>query len=739
MADAARIGYALLNKKILPAAGRSGDREMAMGKRLWMLLFGLVALPLAASQWASAADQNSVAANNALLADGNRNDDWPAYGRTFGEQHFSPLTQINAGNVGRLNLAWSYDLGAGNPATQPVEVAGVLYFTSGMSVIQALDVRTGKHLWSYDSKVPEHAADARGMRVSWGIRGIGWWNDKVYTGTVDGRLIAINAKTGKEVWQVQTTTKGDGRFISGAPRAFDGKIIIGQGGADTTTNRGYATAYDAETGKQLWRVFIVPGNPADGFENKAMEMAAKTWTGEWWKFGGGGEPWNAFAYDRETDTILIGTGNGYPWNARIRSPDGMGNNDNLFLCSLLAVDAKTGAYKWHYQYNPHESWDYNATMDIELADLMIDGKLRRVAMHAPKNGFLYVIDRTNGELISAEKIAKVTWATHIDIKTGRPVEIPAARFPNGQDAEVWPTTTGAHSWMPMAFSLQTKLLYIPKVEQAMSYNDRGFDPKTWKPVPGTVGLSFGAAKPNPLLNTSALLAIDPATQKQIWKVDTLGGYNGGVLATAGNLVFQGQVNGRLSAYAANSGKELWHFPAQAAIMAAPISYRFAGKQYITVLVGMGTSAATDPALHGGVSIDNRTQKKRVLTFVLDGKAKLPPAPPPYVAKAQPDPGYKPDPALAAKGEVLFFNCISCHGWGAVAGGGAPDLRASPVPLSPEAFAGVVRGGALLPNGMPKFGELTDQDLAGLRQYIRDRAADLRSGKPNAGVAGYSEH
>jgi len=694
-----------------------------MGKRLSMMLLALAALPLAAWQWAGAANQDAIAANNALFIDGNQGDDWPAYGRTFGEQHFSPLTQINDKTIGRLNLAWSYDLGPGNPTSQPIEVGGVVYTSTGMSIVQAFDVRTGRLLWRYDSDVAGHAG--REMRVSWGIRGIAWWNGKVYTGTVDGRLIAIDARTGKEVWQVQTTTKGDGRFISGAPRVFDGKVIIGQGGGDTTTNRGYATAYDAETGKQLWRVYIVPGNPADGFENKAMEMAAKTWTGEWWKLGGGGEPWGNFTYDRETDTILIGTGNGYPWNAKLRSP---GGGDNLFLCSLLAVDAKTGAYKWHYQYNPGESWDYNATMDMELADLVIDGRPRKVVMQAPKNGFFYVIDRTNGQLISAEKIAKVTWATHIDLKTGRPVEIPAARFPNGQDADVWPTTNGAHSWEPMAYSPLTRLVYIPKIEQGMSYNDRGFDAKTWKPAPGTVGLAFGPPKPDPLLNTSALLAWNPVTQKLVWKIDTFGSFGGGVLATAGNLVFQGQLNGRLSAYAADTGKELWHFPAQAAILTAPITYRVGGKQYVTVLVGMGTSAAVDAAQHGGIIIDNRTQKKRVLTFVLDGGAKLPPAPPPFVVKAFPDPDYRPDPALATKGETVFFNCIACHGWGAVSGGGAPDLRGSPMVMTPQAFAGVVRGGALVANGMPKFGEYSDQDLAALRQYLRSRAAALRSGE-----------
>ncbi len=339
-----------------------------------------------------------------MLIDGNHGDDWPGYGRTFGEQHFSPLTEINAGNVSRLNLAWSMDLGPGNPATQPVEVGGVLYFSSGMSIVHAIDVRTGKLLWRHDTDVASRSPEAlKGMRVTWGNRGIAWWNGKVYTGTVDGRLIALDAKTGNEVWSVQTTTPGDGRFITGAPRAFDGKIVIGQGGGDTTPTRAYATAYDAETGKQIWRFFIVPGDPSKGFENKAMAMAAKTWTGEWWKLGGGGHPWNAFAYDRETNTILIGTGNGYPWNQKVRSP---GGGDNLFLCSMVAVDADTGQYKWHYQYNPGESWDYNAAMDIELADLTIDGKPRKVVMSAPKNGFLYVIDRTNGQLISAEKIAR---------------------------------------------------------------------------------------------------------------------------------------------------------------------------------------------------------------------------------------------------------------------------------------------------------------------------------------------
>jgi quinohemoprotein ethanol dehydrogenase len=699
-----------------------------MGKPLAMLLLGLPAVALAAYGGVigdRGQPSGTVAPANALFIDSNDGDDWPGYGRTFGEQHFSPLTQINDGNVKALGLAWSMDLGVGNPMTQPLEVGGTLYFASGESIVHAVDVRTGKLLWQYDPRVGDHVV-GKELHYSWGIRGMAWWNGKAYVGTGDGRLVALDAKTGKELWSVQTTTKGDGLYITGAPRAFDGKIIIGQGGGDVTNKRGYATAYDAETGKQLWRFFVVPGDPKLGFENKAMEMAAKTWTGEWWKWGGGGEPWNAFTYDAETDTILIGTGNGYPWNEKIRSP---GGGDNLFLCSMVAVDAKTGTYKWHYQFNPGETWDYNAATDMELADLTIDGQPRKVVMIAPKNGFFYVIDRTNGKLISAERIAKVTWASRIDIATGRPVEAPDDHFPNGQTFEIWPSGDGAHSWEPMAYSPQTKLVYIPKIEHAMALSDRGIDLKNWKPGPGlAAGANFVATNPDPLLNTSALLAWNPATQKLVWKIDTFGGWNGGVLATAGNLVFEGQLNGRFSAYDALRGRELWHFPAQAAVLTAPITYRVDGKQYVTVLAGIGTGAGGgDPASLGGLTFDYRTQKKRVLTFALDGRAGLPPAPPPFVVQAPPDPRYRPDAALSAKGLELYSNrCIYCHGVAAVAGGNAPDLRGSLVPMSASAFDNVVRGGALMRNGMPRFDDLTIQEEASLRQYVRGRAADLRA-------------
>ncbi len=668
----------------------------------------------------SATGGKSMKALLAQFEDGSSGDDWPGWGRTYNEQHFSPLAQINDRTVGQLGLSWAMDLGMGNAASQPVEVGGTIYMATGMSIVRAVDARTGRLLWTYDPDVGSHGG--KEMRQQWGTRGVGWWNGKVYVGTVDGRLIAIDAKNGKPVWSVQTTAKGGGQFITGAPRFFKGKVIIGQGGSDSTLNRGYVTAYDAETGKQAWRFYIVPGDPAKPFENKAMEMAAKTWTGEWWRWGGGGSPWNAITYDAELNQVLIGTGNGYPWNQHLRSP---GGGDNLFLCSIVALDADTGEYKWHYQINPGDSWDYNAAMGNALTELRIDGKLHKVLMTAPKNGFFYVIDRTNGKLISAEKIARVTWASRIDTATGRPVEVEGARYPDGKSFTVWPSSRGAHSWSPMAYSPQSGLVYIPKIEHGLTFDDRGITMDNWRPF----GANLTPDLDDPLDNTSALLAWDPVAQKKVWEVKYKGGWTGGALATAGNLVFQGHIDGRFAAYQADTGKELWRFAAQAGILSAPISYRLDGKQYISLMVGVGGSAATESTSHAGITMDGRTQKNRLMTFVLGGSAKLPPAPPPFVVKPPADPTYKEDKAEAEKGYGVYArNCLSCHGLEAIAAGWAPDLRGSELAQSPEAFAAIVRDGGLIATGMPKFEELSEADLAAMRQYLRSRAADLRAGR-----------
>ncbi len=688
------------------------------------IVAGTVLLAASAAAVVAVAGQGGMGNSNLeQLFDSSDGRNWTGFGRTYGEQHFSPLAQISTDSVKKLGLAWSMDLPTGNSVSAPLAIDGVLYFSRGYSVIHAVDAATGKSLWVHDPKAPE--ASGEKLRQGWGSRGIAWWNGKIYTGTQDGRLIAIDAKTGKQVWSAMTMGKKDARFISGPPRAFDGKVIIGHGGADVSAIRGYVTTYDAETGKQLWRFHTVPGNPADGFENPAMEMAAKTWAGEWWKHGGGGTVWNSITYDKDSDTVFLGTGNGSPWNRKIRS-DGKG--DNLFLCSVVALDAKTGAYKWHYQFNPGESWDYNASMDMELADVTIAGKPRRVLMTAPKNGFFYVIDRDTGKLISAEPYVKTTWASKIDLETGRPVEAPGIRYESGRSS-FSPSPIGAHSWLPMAFSPQNRLVYIPAIDLQVSYSDEGVDLKNWKRTPNMT-LDFGVvAEINPqpgAITNSALVAWDPVTQKQAWRVPTPAHFPGGVMATAGNLVFQGQIDGQFNAYDGRSGKPLWAFDAGAPIVAPPISYSVNGEQYVTVLSGFGTSGAYLSNLVEDYRIDYATQARRVLTFKLGGTAKLPPKVE-YVRAAVDDPGFKRDADAEARGVTGYVaRCLVCHGGYAVGGGVAPDLRTSAAILSDESFAPIVHDGLLVANGMPQFAELDRKARDDIRQFLRGRAADLRA-------------
>jgi quinohemoprotein ethanol dehydrogenase len=692
-----------------------GSKAAAMLPRLCMSSLAAIGLACGAAFAKSADHDGSAGLDNARLSDHSSGDDWAGYGRTYGEQHFSPLTEIRESSIKRLGLAWSMDLPPGNPATIPLAIDGTLYFASGLNIVHAVDARSGKSIWIYDPHVPEAAG--RKLRQGWGSRGIGYWDGRIYTGTGDGRLIALDAKTGKIVWSVMTVDVSDGRYITGAPRLFDGKVMIGHGGADSSNVRGYVTVYDAKTGAQLWRFYTVPGNPADGFEDQTQAMAAKTWSGEWWKYGGGGTVWNAMTYDAETDTVLIGTGNGAPWNRKVRSRD---QGDNLFLCSIVALDAKSGRYKWHYQINPGETWDYTATMDMHLADLRIDGHLRKVMITAPKNGYLYVIDRLSGHLISATPIAKITWARGIDLKSGRPRETPRARYHDGQAFELWPSNAGAHSWMPSAYSPAAQLVYVPVLERGATYSDAGIPVENWVRLPGNAedfAVNLGPIQPDPLNYTSWLTAIDPVAQKIRWKIQTDSAWNGGVLATAGNLVFQGQLNGEFDGYRATDGSKLWQFAAGAPVIAAPISFRVGGQQFVTVLVGIGTS----PGGVGPVPFDYHGQARRVLTFALDGAAKLPAASP-VVRTTIPDPEFTHDDSLEAQGAELYFRrCVACHGIGVISGGQAPDLRMSPIPRDEEAFQRVVREGPLLSSGMPRFEELSDAELLALRQYIRSQA------------------
>ncbi len=678
----------------------------AARRRQW--LAGAVALTMALTAQAASQIDNAALANE---ADGSN---WAAWGRTFSEQRFSPLDQINKDTVSRLGLAWSLELpDVWNVSSQPVAVDGVLYLAVGYSVIYAVDARSGETLWKYDPKV-----DSRKMRMAWGSRGLTFWNGKIYAGVQDGRLFALDARTGALVWETLTTEPGDNRYITGAPRVFNGKVIIGHGGADFGGVRGYVGTYDAETGKLLWRWHVVPGNPADGFENKAMEEAAKTWSGEWWKYGGGGTAWNAMTYDPEFNRVYIGTGNGGPWNAKLRSP---GGGDNLYLCSVVALDADTGEYVWHYQTTPGETWDFNSTMDMVSATIEIDGQPRKVLLHAPKNGFFYVLDRETGKLISAEKIAKVTWAERVDLNTGRPVEVPGARYENGE-ALIWPGSGGAHNWHPMAFSPDTGLVYIPAREMAGYYDDRGFTPKTYNMGrDGPMGIKgfFDDVPKN--AGSSSLLAWNPQTQTQAWRVETPGATAGGVIATQGGLVFQGRADGSFQAHDARTGEVLWSHDLGVGTQAPPLTYMVDGKQYVSVLAGWAGGQmllGSLSAQHGWVG---REHPRRLLTFALDGKAQLPPAQPRTETQVLAAPEFKVDAAKAEQGKLLYKDCVICHGVAAVAGGYAPDLRASAVPLSADAFKAIVQGGALEGRGMPPFAEFSDDELGALQHYIRQRA------------------
>ena len=691
-----------------------------------MKIFGAVILAcLILLLVSSGAQAESNGVDDAKMSDKANVAEWLAYGRTHFEQRFSPLTDIHVGNVSELGVDWFVDLPeATGLAATPLVSDGVMYFVTSRNKVHAVEATTGDSLWEYDPDVAGHSGQR--MRASFlhGNRGVALWKDKVIFATVDGRLIALESSTGKKVWSVQTTDPTQALYISGAPKVFKDKVLIGNGGTENGPSRGYVTAYHAQTGEQAWRFYIVPGNPADGFESPAMAMAAKTWTGEWWKYGGGGNAWHGFTYDPEFDAVYIGTGNGAPWNQKIRSP---GGGDNLFLCSVVALDPDTGEYKWHYQTTPGETWDYNSNMDIVLADLLIDGQPRKVILHAPKNGFFYVIDREDGRLISAEPFADVNWASKIDLKTGRPVEVPGARYET-ESYTVTPGPLGAHNWPSMSFNPQLGLAYIPTIHQRWQFDDSETDLKGWRPPDWQApapsegfGLSYSNESNDDGVSGS-LQAWDPVAQKQVWTVPLPVDWNPGTLATAGNLVFQGRADGDLVAYDARTGEVLWKKQLGLGIAAPPITYKLNGRQYVALLVGWGSiyaSMGEQQAFDLGWAYGLQT--RRLIAFSLDGQTTLPKQPEPQPPTISEAPFIEVDTGLATKGEDVYGQCSWCHGNAGVSGGLAPDLRASAIPLSAEAFARVVRDGALRERGMPSYENLTDEHLESIRHYIRQQA------------------
>jgi len=655
---------------------------------------------------------------------------WLSHGRSYDEQRFSPLRQIDQSNVGQLGLAWQFklDVDRGVEAT-PLIIDGVMYTTGPYSIVYALDAANGRLLWKYDPKVPREHAGAGCCDVV--NRGVAAWGDKVFVGSFDGRLIAINAKTGKRAWEVDTLIDRSRAYtITGAPRVVKGRVIIGNGGADMTGVRGYVSAYDAKSGKLAWRFYTVPGDPQLPPEDAAMAMARKTWFGDRYaKAGGGGTVWDSMAYDSELNLLYIGVGNGYYWNYDLRSE---GKGDNLFLSSIVALNPDTGQYVWHYQTTPGDMWDYTATQHIVLADLSIDGKPTKVLMQAPKNGFFYVIDRTTGKLISAEKFAPANWASHIDKETGRPVFTGDADY-RKEPKLIYPSPLGAHSWHPMSYNPQTGLVYLPVQDTVAQYAVapvKQTEPRNI--VTFDQGVELGALPEDPAvvkqmmatMFKGKLLAWDPVKQKAAWAVDYPTQPNGGTLSTAGNLVFEGTATGRVRAYAADSGALLWDVQANTGIVAAPVTYAVKGQQYVTFMAGWGGIAplVLGPfAARSGVRAD-----ARILTFKLGGTASMP-APPPALGPMPMPPALSGDEAQIGRGRVRYDQvCSRCHGLTAVGGGVLPDLRY----LGKEKhgqFAGILRG-ARVDKGMPAFGPnvLTDADIADIQQYLIRRSVDLQA-------------
>lgn len=663
------------------------------------------------------AEPNADAFKIRALAADNDADNWLLHGRTYQGQRYSTLTQINNRTVNQLGLDWYLDLprDGGQEAT-PLVVDGIMYFSTTWGQVYAVNATNGEKIWFFDPKVPK---ETLGKACCGPVnRGVAYWDGKIYVGALDGRLIALDAWTGKLIWSVQTFNPKDSYTITGAPRVANGKVFIGNGGAEFGV-RGFVTAYDADSGERVWRFYTVPGDPAKPFENKVLEMAAKTWHGEWWKVGGGGTVWDSISYDPDLNLLYLGVGNSAPWNPAVRS---QGKGDNLFVSSIVALNADTGDYVWHYQTTPGDGWDYTATQNMVLADIEIKGKIRKVIMQAPKNGFFYVLDRASGELISAEPYVKVTWASHVDMSTGRPVVNEKSKYwLSGGSATLFPGSYGGHNWKPMAYNPEKRLVYIPATESLSSYKaDENFK---WAPVGRNNGIDYNVrsfpSNPEAIekvkkLFSGRLLAWDPINQKVVWSVEQAYPANGGVLATVGNLVFQGTADGFFRAYNADSGEKLWEFYTQTAVMAAPISYRVEGDEYVAVMVGRG-------GIYGRISGKlgpREINRSRLLVFKLSGNNKLPEVDEPI--HTLPDlSAHQVDRDAANTGAGIYARyCASCHGFSAAASGMVPDLRYSGFIQSREAFKQVVLAGILAQRGMVSFApSISEEDTENVRQYV----------------------
>lgn len=650
----------------------------------------------------------------------NDSKNWLSYGASYSETRFSKLNEITTENVKDLGLVWEYDLESnrGVEAT-PVVVDGIMYVTASWSIVHAIDARTGERIWTFDPEVPGET----GRKACCDVvnRGVAVYKGKVFVASLDGRLFALDAATGKKIWEKVTVDQTKDYTVTGAPRIIKGNVIIGNGGAEYGV-RGYLTAYDAETGDQKWRWYSIPGDPNEPYEQPELKMAAETWdpSSKYWEFGAGGTMWDAIVYDPELDMMYVGVGNGTPWNQRNRSPKG---GDNLFLSSIVALDPDDGTYKWHYQETPGDFWDYTSTQQIILTELELDGEKRKVLMHAPKNGFFFVIDRTNGEFISAKNFVSVNWAQGYD-EEGRPIVNEFAKYDTG-NYEAIPGPFGAHNWHPMSYNPNTGLVYIPAHGiPFMMADDEGWtyhNTDDGRPHTGP-GFNLGIMAPGVPPKTAQfghLLAWDPVKQEAAWKVDLGAPWNGGTVTTQGNLVFQGTADGRFVAYNAENGEKLWEVETGTGVVAAPVTYEVDGQQYVSIAVGWGgiwglATKYTDKVNYG-----------KVYTFAVGGAKQIP------AVKKAPEQQlvqgieYKPED-IPAGAQLYIANCIFCHGVPAVDKGGAlPNLGYAPVDVIKNLDLYVLDG-VKQDLGMPSFeGKLTKEEVTKIQtfiQYMADQVA-----------------
>ena len=685
----------------------------------WSVIFlASLALTLSARAASSRAPGDSPAAPAA--------GEWSLLGRTAEQHHYSPLQAIDEHNVGQLGLAWFADL----PTTDgllanPLVAGGLVYEIGAYSRVWALDVKNGKLVWSYDP----HVKVASAFASMWSHhlnRGVALLDGRLFFGTSDCRLIALDAGTGKRLWEVQDCETDGNRAINGAPRVGAGKVFIGNSDVDTGIGRGSMDAFDARTGRHLWRFYTIPGNPSRPENHtRANAIAAQTWSGDqWWKKAGGGSTWEGITYDPQLNLLYFGVDGPSPWNASDR------RGDNLFTDSVIAVNADTGEYVWHYQTVPNDSWDFNDCSPIVIAELAIDGTMRRVLLHAPKNGFFYVLDARTGKLLSADRIGNITWATRIDLATGRPVETPGARYyaSAGKSALVNPGPVGVHNWHAMSYDEATRLIYIPLTNVAVRYSMLS--------QAGLLGgdtltdYYAGMEDPGAKGRMGQLLAWDPLAHQARWKVDLALGTNGGVLSTAGGLVFQGTATGEFVAYRATDGRRLWALATGSAIQGAPSTVEVDGRQLVLVSAGNGGGIGLSVPRYS--ADENSLGPSRLLAFALGGAARLPPGEPPVPFARPPLP--LPSPALAARGALLFsaYACDYCHGPQAERlGMSIPDLRRSSR-ATYEAMPGIVIGGSLASGGMPAFHDMPNGDLEAIRAFVLSAAwrvyRDQQTGK-----------